>query len=361
MTDQEFIAVLEKFPDPYHQQSWVQAKALKALHIDGDAVSLELELGYPIQDCCSALETKLREFLTVHTTFKKINISLKQVIIAHQVQQGLKGVQQIKNIIAIGSGKGGVGKSTVSANLAAALALGGAKVGVLDADIYGPSQPQIMGAYEAPKIVDKRIHPLMRYGIATMSIGYLVQENAPMIWRGPMVSSALQQLLNDTLWGDLDYLVIDLPPGTGDIQLTLCQKIPLSGAMIVTTPQDLSLIDARRALEMFRKVRVPILGVIENMSRYQCAHCGHVEEIFGAGAGQFLQEHEQVALLGSLPLNKKICADVDAGMPTVLKEPEHELSLLYRGIARKAAAKLSLQAKNFALKFPNIVIETKES
>ena len=356
MTEPELKALLLDFKHP----DWLGAKVFKLIQMDGDSLTLQLELGYPILDIREKLILALQDFLKACTLFKKIQIILDQNIASHQVQQGLKGIQGIKNIIAVGSGKGGVGKSTVSANLALALSLGGAKVGLLDADIYGPSQPQIMGSYEAPKVEDKRVHPIMRYDLATMSMGYLVDEGAPMIWRGPMVSAALQQLLNDTLWGNLDYLIIDLPPGTGDIQLTLCQKIPLSGALIVTTPQDLSLIDARRAIQMFQKVKVPILGVIENMSTYHCPACGHVEAIFGEGAGSFLAEREQVELLGSLPLDKCIREDADQGKPTVIRDPEHSVSQLYRGIARAAAAKLSLTAKNFAAKFPNIVIERSE-
>jgi ATP-binding protein involved in chromosome partitioning len=357
MTESEVKALLLDFKHP----AWLGAKVFRVIKIEGDALTLQLELGYPVVDIREQLVTALQDFLKSHAPFKIVQITLNQNIVSHQVQQGLKGVQGIKNIIAVGSGKGGVGKSTVSANLALALSLGGAKVGLLDADIYGPSQPQIMGSYEAPKVEDKRVHPIVRYHLATMSMGYLVGEDTPMIWRGPMVSAALQQLLNDTLWGDLDYLIIDLPPGTGDIQLTLCQKIPLSGALIVTTPQDLSLIDARRAIQMFQKVKVPILGVIENMSTYHCPACGHVEAIFGEGAGLFLAEREQVELLGALPLDKCIREDADQGMPTVVRDPEHSISLAYRAIARAAAAKLSLSAKNFAAKFPNIVIERSES
>lgn len=282
-------------------------------------------------------------------------------ISSHQVQSGLTKVQNIKNIIAVASGKGGVGKSTVSANLAGALKLLGAKVGILDADIYGPSQPQIMGAYEKPEAVDKKLKPVIRHEIETMSIGYLVDINTPMIWRGPMVSQALQQLLNDTLWGALDILVIDLPPGTGDIQLTLCQKIPLAGALVVTTPQDLSLIDARRAIAMFNKVHVPVLGLIENMSLYHCPQCGYTDAIFGEGAGEYISEHDQVPLLGRLPLERQIREDADQGCPTVLKSPDSALAQAYLNIARKFMNNLAERPKNYAARFPKVVVEQKDN
>ncbi len=284
---------------------------------------------------------------------------MTEPLFSHQVQNGLTKIQAIKNIIAVASGKGGVGKSTVAANLAGALHLSGRKVGLLDADIYGPSQPQIMGAYEKPELIDKRMQPVVRHGIPTMSMGYLVDINSPMIWRGPMVSQALQQMLNDTDWGELDYLIIDLPPGTGDIQLTLCQKIPLAGAVIVTTPQDLSLIDARRAITMFKKVGVALLGLIENMSLYHCPACGHAEAIFGAGAGDFITAHDEVAVLAKLPLSKQIREDADTGCPTVLRHPDDPLSKLYQDAAQKLEAALALRPKNYAAKFPKIVVETK--
>ena len=282
---------------------------------------------------------------------------MQNEIYSHQVQSGLTKVQNIKNIIAVASGKGGVGKSTVAANLAGALHLAGRKVGILDADIYGPSQPQIMGAYEKPEVIEKRMKPIVRHGIETMSIGYLVDINTPMIWRGPMVSQALQQLLNDTIWGELDYLIIDLPPGTGDIQLTLCQKVPLAGALVVTTPQDLSLIDARRAIQMFNKIKVPVLGLIENMSLYHCPQCGHTEAIFGEGAGAFIQEHDNIPVIGHLPLNLEIREDADQGCPTVLRKPDSELAQLYCTIASKFEDALSQRPRNYAAKFPKIVVE----
>ena len=279
---------------------------------------------------------------------------------SHKVQPGLTGVPGIKNIIAVGSGKGGVGKSTVSANLAIALAQTGAKVGLLDADIYGPSQPLMMGAQESPTSDDKKsINPLIRHGVKTMSIGYLLENKTPVIWRGPMVSTALQQLLNDTKWGELDYLILDLPPGTGDIQLTMSQKIAVSGAIVVTTPQDLSLLDARRAIGMFNKVQIPVLGIVENMSLYHCPNCHHEEAIFGEHGGESLAQEFNTVLLGKLPLDKIIRMDTDAGTPTVAAHPDSKLAELYRTLALAMTTRLSLQPKNYNSKLPKVVVEQK--
>lgn len=280
----------------------------------------------------------------------------KEQVVSHAVQPGLKPLPQIKNIIAVASGKGGVGKSTTAVNLALALAEH-AKVGILDADIYGPNQPQMLGATEKPETIDKKLQPVVRYGIQSMSIGYLIDSDTPMIWRGPMVTTALQQLLNDTNWQNLDYLIIDLPPGTGDIQLTLSQKIPVSGAVIVTTPQDIALLDARKAIAMFRKVNVPVLGVIENMSTHICSQCGHEEAIFGSGGGEQLAKQYEVELLGRLPLDKRIREQADNGKPTVVAEPDSKISHLYREIAKHLLLKLAAQPKNYASKFPNIVVQ----
>ncbi len=267
--------------------------------------------------------------------------------------------QQTKHIIAVASGKGGVGKSTTAVNLALALVAEGARVGILDADIYGPNQPQMLGADSRPETKDnKTFEPIVRYGVQSMSIGYLIDQDTPMVWRGPMATSALQQLLTQTNWDNLDYLIIDLPPGTGDIQLTLTQKIPLSGAVIVTTPQDIALLDARKAIAMFQKVNVPVLGVVENMSVHICSQCGHAESIFGHEGGKRLAEQYHVDLLGSLPLDIRIREQADSGKPTVVAEPDGTITKIYRAIAREVAAKLSLQAKT-ASKFPKIVIENK--
>ncbi len=279
-------------------------------------------------------------------------------IIAHKVQPGLEGLPNIKNIIAIASGKGGVGKSTVSANLALALKAQGAKVGLLDADIYGPSQPQIMGSYENPNSADqKSIEPLVLHGIQVMSIGNLVAQDTAMIWRGPMVSGALMQLIKDTKWKDLDYLIIDLPPGTGDIQLTLSKQIPVAGAVIVTTPQDLSMIDARRAVAMFKKVNIPVLGIVENMSMHTCSKCGHEEAIFGSAGGEALSKEINLPLLGKLPLSIKIREDADNGKPTVVRDPEGSLAQKYLSIANEVAAVLACRPKRINVKLPGVKVE----
>lgn len=274
------------------------------------------------------------------------------------VRSGLKPHPEIKNIIAVASGKGGVGKSTTAVNLALALASLDLRVGILDADIYGPSQPLMLGANQAPHYESgKAITPVVCHGIQSMSMGYLVDVNTPMVWRGPMVSKALQQLLFQTEWSPLDYLIVDLPPGTGDIQLTMAQKIPVAGAVIITTPQDLALLDARKGLEMFRKVQIPVLGIIENMALHVCSQCGHQEAIFGAGGGESLASATGVSLLGSLPLDKKIREDADAGAPTMIAAPDSPIAQLYRQTAINMLEHLSLQPKSLAGKFPDIVVE----
>jgi len=285
-------------------------------------------------------------------------VSVSSKVVAHSVQKALKPIDNVKNIVAVASGKGGVGKSTTAVNLALALSVEGARVGILDADIYGPSQPRMLGITGKPESKDgNSLEPMMSYHLQAMSIGFLIDEETPMIWRGPMVTQALEQLLNDTNWSDLDYLVIDLPPGTGDTQLTLAQKVPVSGAVIVTTPQDIALLDARKGLKMFEKVEVPVLGIVENMSIHICSNCGHEEPIFGSGGGQAMAQQHGVDLLGQLPLDIRIREETDGGKPTVVAEPDSRISQIYREIARKTAAKLSLQAKSYAAKFPRIVIQ----
>jgi ATP-binding protein involved in chromosome partitioning len=265
---------------------------------------------------------------------------------------------QIKNMIAIASGKGGVGKSTTAVNLALALSKEGLRVGILDADIYGPSVPLMLGITHRPQITEqKKFHPILAHGLQSMSIGYLVDEKTPMVWRGPMVSGALLQLLNDTLWGDLDYLIIDLPPGTGDIQLTLSQKIPVTAAIIVTTPQDLALLDARRAYEMFQKVKVPVLGVVENMSMHVCSQCGHAEAIFGEGGAKKLEQQYTIPVLGQLPLDIQIREQTDSGKPTVIAHPESVNAKLYSDIARQIIVNLASWEKIDMSQFPKIVIQ----
>ncbi len=342
---------------PYLQQDLVRSKSVKAIAIDGDAVSVTIELGFPHAGIKQALTETIKTALAKQS-MSDVDVVISANIISHTVQQGVQLLPNVKNTIAIASGKGGVGKSTTAINLALALQAEGATVGILDADIYGPSQPRMLGLKGKPETTDgKSVEPKVSYGVQSMSIGYLIEEDTPMIWRGPMVTGALEQLLNDTKWRDLDYLIIDLPPGTGDIQLTLCQKIPVSGAVIVTTPQDIALLDARKALKMFEKVHVPILGLIENMSTHFCSQCGHEEPIFGSGGGLQMAKQYEVSLLGALPLDIRIRAGVDHGKPTVAMEPDSEITMNYRDIARGVAAKLALQAKDYTSKFPKIVIE----
>lgn len=349
---------LDKITDPHLNISLLAAKALKDVKIEESGVTIDLCMPYPCAHWAAALASMVSEGLAEHAGVQNATVNVTHKIIAHSVQQGVKRLQNVKNIIAVASGKGGVGKSTTSVNLALALASEGATVGLLDADIYGPSQPRMMGLSGQPESKDgKSLEPMENYGVQTMSIGFLIDEETPMIWRGPMVTQALEQLLNDTNWRDLDYLVIDLPPGTGDTQLTLAQKVPVSGAIIVTTPQDIALLDARKGLKMFEKVEVPILGIVENMSTHLCTNCGHEEHIFGEGGGQTMATEAGIDLLGSLPLEMGIRLQADSGKPTVVAEPNGATAERYREIARKAAARLSRQAKDYSAKFPNIVIQ----
>jgi ATP-binding protein involved in chromosome partitioning len=348
---------IEADVDPYLGTNLVEAGALSEILFEGQTATIKIELGFPSERYASILEARLREKLaTLAGTIFKFEITSR--IFAREVQKGTKPLPEIRNIIAIASGKGGVGKSTTAANLAIALQQEGGKVGVLDADIYGPSQTRMLATEGRPESHDgKSMEPRISYQLQTMSIGNLIEEDTPMIWRGPMVTGALEQLLNDTNWHDLDYLVVDLPPGTGDIQLTLCQKIPVSGAVIVTTPQDIALLDARKGLKMFEKVNVPVLGIVENMSVHICSECGHAEHIFGSGGGDSMSKQYGVDLLGSLPLDITIREGVDNGRPTVAIQPESPIAEMYRDIARRIAARLALRARNFSAKFPKIVIQ----
>lgn len=348
---------LSKFIDPYTGLDIVTSGALKGIGVDGAKVAVDIVLAYPAKGIQLLLSEKIRETLHVDPIVA-VTINISYRVFAHKVQNNLTPLLNVKNIIAIASGKGGVGKSTTAVNLALALIAEGAQVGILDADIYGPSQPRMLGLSGKPDSPDgKTIEPKVNYSLQAMSIGFMIEEDTPMIWRGPMVTQALTQLLNETRWKDLDYLIIDLPPGTGDIQLTLCQRVPVSGAIIVTTPQDIALLDARKALKMFEKVEVPVLGIVENMSTHICSLCRHEEPIFGVGGGARIAEQYGVPLLGSLPLDIRIREQVDGGTPTVAVEPNSKISQNYREIARKAAAKLSLYARNKSIQFPNIVIE----
>lgn len=343
---------LEKVIDPHTGKDLVAAKAIKDITVDGDKVKIELVLGYPAK----SWEGELIKM--VKAAVGEAEVSVTSNTVAHEVQEGIKPLKGVKNIIAIASGKGGVGKSTLSVNVALALSAEGARVGILDADIYGPSQPRMLGISGKPQSKDgKTLEPMNSYHIQAMSIGFLVDEESPMIWRGPMVTQALEQLLKDTQWDDLDYLIVDMPPGTGDTQLTLAQKVPVSGAVIVTTPQDIALLDARKAYKMFEKVEIPVLGVVENMSTYICPKCGHEESIFGSGGGTNMAKQYGVDFLGDVPLERTIRESTDGGKPSVVADPDGSIANAYKFIARRATAMLALRKKDFSGKFPNIVIQ----
>jgi len=350
-------AILKQDCDPYFGVDLLAAKAVKKIGIDGGVVQLDIDLGYPAAGYKPELVQRLTDKLTAAGA-QRVTINLGSGIVTHAVQQGVKPLSGVKNTIAVASGKGGVGKSTTAVNLALALAQEGARVGILDADIYGPSQPRMLGSQARPESRDgKSMEPIISHGLQSMSIGYLIDEESPMIWRGPMVTQALEQLLRDTNWNNLDYLVIDLPPGTGDTQLTLAQKIPVTGAVIVTTPQDIALLDARKGLKMFQKVNVPVLGVVENMSTYICPKCGHEEHIFGADGGMRMAAEYEVDLLGRMPLDISIRELTDAGRPSVVADPNSKIAGLYREIARRVGAKIALLSKDYTTKFPSIKIQ----
>jgi len=332
-------------------------KAARNVKISGGDVSLEIELGYPGKSQHEPIRRQVVEALKAAGA-GNASIKVTSKVVSHAVQRGVKLVPGIKNIIAVASGKGGVGKSTTAVNLALALSAEGASVGVLDADIYGPSQPMMLGIAGRPESKDgKRIEPMEGHGLQASSIGFLIDIDTPMVWRGPMVTQALEQLLKDTNWRDLDYLVVDLPPGTGDIQLTLAQKVPVTGAVIVTTPQDIALIDARKGLKMFEKVGVPIVGIVENMSMHICSKCGHAEAIFGEGGAVKMCADYKVPFLGGLPLDIRIREQTDAGRPTVIADPDGKIAHIYREIARRTAVFVAEKAEDFSAKFPNIVIQ----
>jgi len=324
-----------------------------------ESMVARIELGFPAAGAHEAYRSAIVAAAVAKSGCDDIEVELSTRIVAHGVQRNLKPLEHIRNVIAVASGKGGVGKSTVAVNLALALAADGASVGMLDADIYGPSQPHMLGiAGEQPVSVDgKTMQPLQAHGIQVMSIGFLVDQDQPMVWRGPMVTSAFNQLLQQTTWHDLDYLIVDMPPGTGDIQLTLSQQVPVSGAVIVTTPQDIALLDARKGLAMFRKVSVPILGVIENMSTHVCSECGHEESIFGSGGGEQMASDFDVELIGQLPLDASIREQTDSGSPTVVSDPDSVAATAYRNAARRMTSTLALQGKDYSSKFPKIVVE----
>ena len=351
-------AALKNILDPHTNNNIVSGKAVKDISVEGDSVRINVKLGYPAEGWQQALRQEIIASVESVENNANVSIDFDTDIASHSAQKGIQTIKGVKNIIAVASGKGGVGKSTVSVNLALALAAEGARVGVLDADIYGPSQPRMLGVSGKPDTPDgKSLEPMSSYQIQTMSIGFLIDEETPMIWRGPMVTQALEQLLKDTRWNDLDYLIIDLPPGTGDIQLTLAQKVPVSGAVIVTTPQDIALLDARKAFKMFEKVEIPVLGVIENMSTHVCSNCGHEEHIFGEGGGKRMAGDYNIDYLGDIPLDIRIREDADGGRPTVVADPDGALTQNYRSIARMVAGRLSSRKKDYSDAFPSIVIQ----
>ncbi len=362
MTDvsrQALEQALRRYTDPHTGRDPISDGSLAALDVEGDRVRVALRLGYPAATVRDAMAADLEALLQEVPGVASAAVVIDWAVQAHPVAQGLPNLQQVRNIIAVASGKGGVGKSTTAVNLALALQREGARVGLLDADIYGPSQPMMLGIPEGQRPSQRgarMLEPVPAHGLQTMSIGYLVTEKTPMVWRGPMVSGALEQLLNQTAWEDLDYLVIDLPPGTGDIQLTLSQKVPVAGAVIVTTPQDIALLDARKGIEMFSKVSVPVLGIVENMAVHICSNCGHAEHLFGEGGGATIAADYGVELLGSLPLSRSIREQVDGGRPSVVAEPEGEVAAIYGGIARRLAAGLARLGAEGGVAMPEIVI-----
>jgi len=356
--EQQIQTVLATVIDSTNGKDFIATGSVKHIQINGNDVALDIELGYPANSVKADVERQIGAALQTIPGIGKVAVSVSSKIVPHGAQGGVKLIPGIKNIIAVASGKGGVGKSATAVNLALALAAEGAAVGILDADIYGPSQPQMLGITQQPESLDgKSMEPVVAHGIQAMSIGLLIDVETPMVWRGPMVTQALQQLLNDTNWKDLDYLIVDMPPGTGDIQLTLAQKIPVTGAVIVTTPQDIALLDARKGLKMFEKVGIPIFGIVENMSTHTCSSCGHTEPIFGTGGGEKMCQDYQIDFLGALPLDIRIREHTDSGKPSVIAEPDSQIAQTYRMIARKIAVKVAESAEDHSTAFAQIIME----
>ena len=357
VTDTALLDALKTVVDPNTGKDFVTTRQLKNLRIDAGDVAFDVELGYPAKSQLAGLRKALIAAARTVAGVENVSANLATRIVPHAVQRGVQLLPKVKNIVAVASGKGGVGKSTTAVNLALALAAEGAAVGILDADIYGPSQPMMMGIEGRPESADgQSMEPMENYGVQVMSIGFLVDADNPMIWRGPMATQALEQLLRQTNWAELDYLIVDMPPGTGDIQLTLSQRVPLTGAVIVTTPQDIALLDARKGIKMFEKVGVPILGIVENMAVHVCEKCGHVEHIFGQDGGKKMAAEYGMDYLGALPLNLSIRVQADSGRPSVVSDPDSEVAALYKSMARQVAVKIAQRAKDFSSKFPSISI-----
>jgi len=358
VTEAQVLDALKELTDPNTRKDYVTTKSARTVKVEGDKVSVDVLLGYPAKSQIEPIRREIAARLKSIPGVASADVNVSMKIVSHAVQRGVKLVPGVRNIIAVASGKGGVGKSTTAVNLALALAAEGAGVGVLDADIYGPSQPMMLGINGRPESSDgKTLEPMEGHGLQAMSIGFLVDTESPMVWRGPMVTQALEQLVNQTQWRDVDYLVVDLPPGTGDIQLTLAQRVPVTGAVIVTTPQDIALIDARKGLKMFEKVGIPILGIVENMSLHICSNCGHEERIFGEGGGEKMGRDYGVELLGALPLDIKIREQADSGMPTVVADPDSRAADIYRQIARRVAVKIAEKQQDHSSAFPKIVVQ----
>jgi ATP-binding protein involved in chromosome partitioning len=356
-TNEQILDALKSVMDTNTGKDFVSSKCIKNLNVSEGDVSFDVELGYPAKSQIPAFRKALIAAAKGVAGVDNVSCNIAVKIVAHAAQRGVALMPTVKNIVAVASGKGGVGKSTTTVNLALALAAEGARVGILDADIYGPSQPMMMGIEGRPESEDgKTMEPMENYGVQVMSIGFLVNQDEAMIWRGPMATQALEQLIRQTNWKDLDYLIVDMPPGTGDIQLTLSQRVPMTGAVIVTTPQDIALLDAKKGVAMFEKVGVPILGVVENMAVHICEKCGHTEHIFGEDGGKRYAAEKAIDYLGALPLNMSIRVNADSGRPTMVTDPDGDIAVIYKAVARQVAIKIAAKAKDFSSKFPSIKI-----